>query len=37
VKGVAKQRHETYITSPAFGGEKTTIDTMELVKFTPGA
>lgn len=26
VKGIAKQRHEAYITSPALGGEKTTID-----------
>ena len=37
VKGIAKQRHATYITSPAFGGERTTIDMMEFAKFTVGA
>ncbi len=36
VKWTAKERHETYIFSVSTGGGKTTVDTIELVKFTPG-
>lgn len=36
VKWTAKERHETYIVNPGTGGATTTVDTIELVKFTPG-
>ena len=37
IKWVAKERHETYIFNPGAGGASTTVDTTELVKFTPGS
>jgi hypothetical protein len=36
VKWTAKERHETYIFRPGAGGATTTVDMVELVKFTPG-
>ena len=36
IKWIAKERHETYIYDVTKGGGSTTVETSELVKFTPG-
>ena len=36
IKWIAKERHETYIYDVTKGGGSPTVETSELVKFTPG-